>query len=113
MANDKISMWGHGSGRAMRVHWILQEFGLDYDVHPIQSRTGETLTDEYTAINPKQKIPSLKHGDFILTESPAIIAYIADSFEPPQGSYAPRDPQGRACGAPLLLQRKALMPPAW
>ena len=96
MADDKITLWGHGSGRAMRVHWVLQEFGLDYDVRPIQSRTGETLSDEYTALNPKQKIPTLQHGDLVLTESPAIISYIADSFDPPPGFNAPRDPVGRA-----------------
>ncbi len=96
MAEDQITLWGHGSGRAMRVHWMLQELGLDYEVKPIRSRTGETLTDDYTALNPKQKIPTLQHGDFVLTESPAIIAYLADAFDPPAGFYAPRDAVGRA-----------------
>lgn len=89
-------MWGHGSGRTMRVHWTLQEMGVDYDVRPIQARTGETLSEEYTALNPKQKIPTLQHDGFVLTESPAIAWYVADSFDPPAGFYAPRDPQGRA-----------------
>lgn len=96
MAGKTITLWGHGSGRAMRVHWVLQEFGLDYEVRPIQARTGETQTDAYTALNPKQKIPTLQHGDLVLTESPAIVAYIADAFEPPAGFHAPREPAGRA-----------------
>ena len=66
MASDKITLWGRGSGRTMRAHWMLREFGLEYDIKPIQSRTGETQTAEYTAINPKQKIPLLQHGNFVL-----------------------------------------------
>jgi glutathione S-transferase len=96
MAKDQITLWGHGSGRAMRVHWMLQELDLEYDVNPVGSRTGETLTETYTALNPKQKIPTLQHGDLVLTESPAIIAYLADAFDPPAGFYAPRDAVGRA-----------------
>ncbi len=96
MPEDQITLWGHGSGRAMRVHWMLQELGLEYDVIPVGSRTGETLTEDYTRLNPKQKIPTLQHGDLVLTESPAIIAYLADAFDPPAGFYAPRDPVGRA-----------------
>jgi glutathione S-transferase len=96
MASDKITLWGRGSGRTMRAHWMLREFGLEYDIKPIQSRTGETQTAEYTAINPKQKIPLLQHGNFVLTESPAIITYLAETFNPPHGFYVPRDQQCRA-----------------
>ena len=96
MADDKLILWGRGSGRTMRVRWMLEEFGLTYDIKPIQSRTGETQTDTYAAINPKQKIPTLQHGDIVITESPAIISYIADNFDTPQGFYVPEDPQSRA-----------------
>ena len=43
MAHD-LTVWGVGTPRTMRVHWMLLELGLDYECHPIQSRTGETLT---------------------------------------------------------------------
>jgi glutathione S-transferase len=94
--SNQITVWGHSSGRAMRVHWMLQELGLEYESKPIQARTGETQTDAYKQLNPKQKIPTLQHGDLVLTESPAIISYLADAFEPPNNFYAPRDPAGRA-----------------
>jgi glutathione S-transferase len=80
----------------MRVHWTLQELAVDYDIEPIGARTGETKTEAYTSLNPKQKIPTLRHGDLVLTESPAIIAYLVDIFDPPPGFHAPRDPAGRA-----------------
>lgn len=96
MAQDKIILWGHNSSRAMRVRWTLEEFGLRYDVNPIGSRTGETQTEDYGKLNPKRKIPTLQHRDFVLTESPAIIAYLAESFDPPAGFHAPRNALGRA-----------------
>ncbi|MDA1097345.1 MAG: glutathione S-transferase family protein [Proteobacteria bacterium] len=71
-----IILWGAISLRALRVHWALQELGLPYACRPIQSRSGETLTAEFTRRNPKQKIPCLQDGDFTLTESPAIVNYL-------------------------------------
>ena len=96
MTEPTITLWGHNSGRAMRVLWMLEELGLDYAHHPLGARTGETKTDDYTRLNPKQKIPTFRHGDLVLTESPAIVTYLADAFDPPAGLYAPRDPAGRA-----------------
>ena len=36
MADDKLILWGRGSGRTMRVRWMLEEFGLTYDIKPMQ-----------------------------------------------------------------------------
>ncbi len=80
----------------MRVHWMLQELGLAYDFKPIGARTGETQTAAYKKLNPKGKIPTLQHGALVLTESPAILTYLAETFDPPAGFYAPTDPVGRA-----------------
>ncbi len=60
MAHD-LTLWGVGTSRTMRAHWMLLELGLDYLCHPIRSRTGETLTDEFRRLNPRHKIPVLKH----------------------------------------------------
>lgn len=78
--SDGIILWGAISLRALRVHWALHELGLDYQFRPIQSRSGETLTAEYTGHNPKQKIPCLQDGDFTLTESPAIVNYLFNAY---------------------------------
>lgn len=73
-------VWGVGTPRTLRVHWTLAELGQPYSTRPIQSRTGETLTDEYTALNQRQKIPVLQDGEVTLTESAAIITYLADRY---------------------------------
>lgn len=93
---ENIVVWGAESGRALRVHWMLAEYGLDYVTNPIQARTGETQTDTYRAINPKAKIPTLVHGDLVVSESPAILNYIGAAFPAPEGFLYPSDPATKA-----------------
>jgi glutathione S-transferase len=75
---------------------MLLELGLDYECHPIQSRTGETLTDEFKRLNPRHKIPVLRHGSLVLTESAAIIQYLSETFPRASEIYTPNDAEGRA-----------------
>ena len=88
---EKIILWGATTGRAMRAHWMLHEFGLEYQSRPIGPRTGETQTAEYLAINPKGKVPALQHGDLTLTESVAILGYITQNFKAPSDFFVPND----------------------
>ena len=78
--NKDIRVWGIETGRAMRVHWMALELNLDYEVIPITARSGETSTEMFTTMNPKQKIPVLQHGSLVLTESAAIIGYMSEAF---------------------------------
>ena len=94
MANDLI-LWGAGTSRTMRAHWMLLELGLDYQFHPIGSRTGATHTGEFLELNPRHKIPVLEHGSFVLTESAAIIQYLSNTFASPL-IYTADDHQSRA-----------------
>jgi len=80
----------------MRVHWMLLELGLEYNYYPIQSRTGETLTDEFRRLNPRHKIPVLRHGSLVLTESAAIIQYLTETFPTSSEVYIPSDAVSRA-----------------
>ncbi len=73
-------LWGAGTPRTMRAHWILQELGLSYERRPFGPRSGQTQTAEFTKLNPRQKIPVLQDGDFILAESAAIVTYLADTY---------------------------------
>lgn len=87
-----ITVWGVVSLRAHRVHWALQELGLYYRVEPIQSRTGETLTAEYTALNPRQKIPCMQDGDLVISESAAILNHLFRSYGEGRGVFVPSTP---------------------
>ncbi len=80
IGRDERILWGSGTSRTLRAHWMLHELGLDYQSRPIGSRTGETLTPEFTELNPRQKIPVLQDGSLTLVESAAIISYLAESY---------------------------------
>ena len=96
MADTTLTVWGIGTPRTLRAHWILAEFGLTYDRRPITSRSGETKTPEFLALNPKHKIPVLQHGDRVLTESAAIVTYVSEAFAAPDRFYVPTDAAARA-----------------
>ena len=91
-----IVAWGVGTPRTLRVHWALHELGLDYSTRAIQSRTGETQTDEFTRLNSRQKIPVLQDGEVTLTESAAIIAYLAERYASDRAQLLPATSIDRA-----------------
>jgi glutathione S-transferase len=95
MSHD-LTVWGVGTSRTMRAHWMLLELGLEYECHPIQSRTGETHTDEFKRLNPRHKIPVLRHGSLVVTESAAIIQYLSETFPHATEVYVPSEAVGRA-----------------
>jgi glutathione S-transferase len=93
---NNLTLWGVGTSRTMRPHWMLLELGLDYEFHPIQPRTGATMRAEFMRLNPRHKIPVLRHGSFIITESAAIVQYLNEIFTGRGDLYAPVDAEGRA-----------------
>jgi len=69
------------------------ESGIDLDYQVVDLFTGEQYKPEYSAINASHQVPVLDDGDFRLTESSAILKYLADK----KGSPAyPADPRKRA-----------------
>ncbi len=96
MAATDLTLWGVGTPRTMRAHWMLMELGLDYEMRPITSRGGGTRTEEFLALNPRHKIPVLRHGDLVIVESAAIITYLSEAFALPDGFFVPREPARRA-----------------
>lgn len=68
-----MKLIGTRRSRAFRVLWMLEELGLDYDHDPSPPRA-----DAVKAANPSGKIPTLLVGDTVLTDSTAILTYLAD-----------------------------------
>lgn len=94
-AGERV-LWGVGTSRTLRALWILQELDLPYEHRRITSRSGETLTPEYTRLNPSQKIPALQEGEFVLAESAAIVNYLATAHGAAHGLCPPTAPRERA-----------------
>jgi len=74
---------------ALASHIALQEAGAAYTTERLDFKTNQQNSPEYLAINPKGRVPSLVTERGILTETPAMLAFIAQSF--PQAKLAPLD----------------------
>ncbi len=66
---------------------LLKELELDHEVHLVNTMAGGTRTPEFLAINPKGRVPALKTEQGILTETVAILLYLAQIA--PQAGLAP------------------------
>ncbi|MCK9513207.1 MAG: glutathione S-transferase N-terminal domain-containing protein [Pigmentiphaga sp.] len=63
---------------SLASHLALAESGLDYEAIPVNIRANEHRRPEYLALNPSGTVPALGIDDAILTESQAVLTYIAD-----------------------------------
>ncbi|BAY78252.1 glutathione S-transferase domain-containing protein [Nostoc linckia NIES-25] len=58
--------------RSIRVRWVLQELGVEFEAISINMQAGEHRTPDFLTINPTGKLPVLIDGEHIITESVAI-----------------------------------------
>ncbi len=72
---------------ALASHIALEEANAQYEAVRLDFRANDQTKPEYLAINPKARVPALITEQGILTETPAILAYIAQTF--PQARLAP------------------------
>ena len=93
--NSILELWGAGTARTLRPIWMAEELGLLYELYPIGPRTGETQTEDYTSLNPKQKIPLLRYGNFLLSESLSICRYLQE-ISNSKLPFAPEDKELKA-----------------
>lgn len=62
--------------RSMRVVWLAEELGLDYEIVPIEMFSDAMKTPAYLSIHPLGKVPAIEDGDFVLWETTAILNYL-------------------------------------
>jgi glutathione S-transferase len=72
--------------RGRIARWMLEEVGQPYKVE-VLDYASTMKAPVYLAVNPMGKVPALRHGDAVVTETAAICAYLADAF--PQAKLAP------------------------
>lgn len=87
--SDEIVFYSNPQSRARIARWMLEEVGAPY--RTIALDYGPPMkTQEYLALNPMGKVPTIVHRGQVVTECAAICAYLADAF--PEAGLAP--PQG-------------------
>ena len=74
---------------ALASHIALEEAGAGYTTERLDFKSNQQNSPEYLAINPKGRVPALVTDRGILTETPAMLGFIAQSF--PQAKLAPLD----------------------
>jgi glutathione S-transferase len=83
---DELVFYTNPMSRGRIVRWMLEEVGRPYRTELLDY--GTTMkAPAYLAINPMGKVPALRHGDTVVTESAAICTYLADAF--PEAGLAP------------------------
>ena len=89
---EELVLYTNPMSRGRIARWMLEETGVPYRAEIVGF--GPPMKSEgYRAVNPLGKVPALVHGSKVVTEAPAICAYLADAF--PEARLAP-DPKDRA-----------------
>ncbi len=73
--------------RGRMVHWMLEEVGAPYRIEVVNLEKGEHKRPEFLRINPMGKLPTIQHRGTVITETAAILTYLADAF--PEAGLAP------------------------
>lgn len=82
----ELTFYTNPMSRGRIVRWMLEEVGAPYEVRPMGFE-GDLASEAYRAVNPMRKVPTIVHGDRVVTECAAICAYLADAF--PEAGLAP------------------------
>jgi glutathione S-transferase len=98
--------------RSIRARWMLQEIGVEFEPITVNLIAGENRRPEFLKINPAGKVPALVDGDVVVTESVAIVLYLAEKYS--DRGFLPTDPKGRAeVYRWLLFAATELEQPLW
>src|SRR5262249_38873228 len=73
-----MKLYGFGPTRSLRALWGLKELDADFEFVPVNLVAGEHKHPDFLRLNPAGKVPVLVDGDFVLTESAAIVLYLAE-----------------------------------
>jgi GST-like protein len=73
-----IKFYFNGSPNPTKVALFLEEAGLAYEPHPVDTRMGDQFKPEFVKINPNAKVPVIVDGETIVFDSNAILLYLAE-----------------------------------
>ena len=84
-----LQLYNHPKTRGVRVTWMLEELEAEYEFKLVPFGENGFASEDYVKINPAGKVPALRDGDLLLTESAAIVTYLGDKFSARQLVPAP------------------------
>ncbi|WP_442683359.1 maleylacetoacetate isomerase [Stenotrophomonas sp. JC08] len=95
--DERLKLYSYWrSSAAYRVRIALNLKALDYAIEPVHlvRDGGQQHADDYAALNPQELVPTLRHGERVLTQSLAILEYLDELW--PEPALLPEDSDGRA-----------------
>lgn len=85
---SRLRVWGIGTPRTLRAHWMLEELSLPYETVAILPRSQAMHEDAFQRLNGRSKVPVLEDDALVIGESGAILFHLADRYRE-RGSLAP------------------------
>jgi glutathione S-transferase len=89
-----MKLYEFGPTRSIRARWILQELAVDFQAISVDLTRREHCRPDFLELNPAAKLPVLIDGDLVLSESVAIVLYLAEKY--PERGFMPADLKLRA-----------------
>lgn len=75
-----IKLYGGARSRASIVRWYLEELKVPYEFILLDMAAGEHRQPDFLKLNPFGKVPTIVDGDFVLSESGAILLYLDNKY---------------------------------
>lgn len=107
-----MKLYGYPPTRSARVLWTLRELDVEFELVDVDPTRGEHRRPGFLAMNPAGKLPVLVDDDLVLTESVAIVLYLAEKY--PEKGLLPTGLRSRAeVYRWLLFSATELEQPIW
>ena len=101
---SKVNALAKGNTRDLRVLWALEEMELPFELVGMDHPAHALNTDAYRRLSPFEQIPAIDDDGLVLSESAAIVIYLAKKA----GKLIPTDPAGRGASGALVFCRDEL-----
>jgi GSH-dependent disulfide-bond oxidoreductase len=101
-----LDLYTDATPNGLKISVCLEELGLQYNVHHL-FLAGDQMTPKFTQPNPNNKIPVLVDDGLVITESGAIVIYLAEKT----GKLLPRDPKLRIKTIEMIMFQMASLGP--
>ena len=75
-----IKVYGFPKTRSIRITWLLEELAQPYEYCLVDFTKGDSKSEKYLSINPAGKVPAIQDDELVMTESGAIVAYLAEKY---------------------------------
>jgi glutathione S-transferase len=109
--SDTLTLYYSPGACSLAPHIALEETGAPFEAVKIDFATAEQRGGRYLAINQKGRVPALAEGEWVLTENPAILRYIARRY--PEAALWPEDPREEGRCAEWLAWMSSTIHPAY